>query len=215
VQQAADDARAPGGAAVSAAVAAALGAMGGGGGGRELLAAMQKYLGQVSQALQHLHGDVALEIPELRIAGVQAAAAEPDVVEALEEAAAGWSAALAALMQAEGDKRPGGKGPMAEVEFWRARSAVLSGVSEQLALPRAQEMLAVLEAGSEDRQLLAALKGQMAELEKLATEVGDGRGAVGSGARCLALNACSHVWAPMCGRARVRACKGASVLACA
>jgi hypothetical protein len=137
------------------------------------------------------------------------------VVEALEEAAAGWSAALAALMQAEGDKRPGGKGPMAEVEFWRARSAVLSGVSEQLALPRAQEMLAVLEAGSEDRQLLAALKGQMAELEKLATEVGDGRGAVGSGARCLALNACSHVWAPMCGRARVRACKGASVLACA
>ncbi len=170
IQQAADDTRGTGGNAAAMAIAAALSA-GSGAGNLELLAAMQKYLGQISQALQHLKGDVALKIPDLKISSVELAAADPDAIEALEEAAAGWSEALSALMQAEGEKRPGGKGPMSEVEFWRARSAVLGGVSEQLAMPRVREMLAVLEAGSGDRQLLAALKGQIGELEKLATEV--------------------------------------------
>lgn len=174
VQQATEEARAAGGGLAGTTAAAIVAALGGGGGGsssRELLATMQKYLGQVSQALQHLHGDVALQIPDIRITSPRAAAADPDTMEALEEVAAGWSAALSALMQGEGEKRPGGKGPVAEVEFWRARSAVLSGVSEQLALPRVQEMLEALEAGSVDRQLLSALRGQMVELDKLATEV--------------------------------------------
>lgn len=179
VQQAAEDARvysSSGGGSSSGTAMAIAAALGGGGGGssRELLVTMQKYLGQVSQALQHLQGDVALQIPDLHISSVQAAAADADIIELLEEKAASWSVALSSLMQAEGEKQPGGKGPMAEVEFWRARGAVLSGVSEQLALPRVREMLAVLEAGSEDRQLLAALRGQIAELDKLATEVSRG-----------------------------------------
>jgi len=175
IQQAADDQRGASGSSSSAAALAVMTALSAGGGStsRELLATMQKYLGQVSQMLQHLQGDVVLKIPEVRIGSIQAAAADPDVIEALEEAAAGWSEALSALMQSEGEKKPVGKGPMAEVEFWRARSAVLSGVSEQLALPRVREMLGVLEAGSGDRQLLAALGGQVAELDKLVGEARD------------------------------------------
>lgn len=176
VQQAADDALSAGGpAAVAGAVAAALGP-GGGGSARELLAATQKYLGAVSQALQHARSDAALVMPCVQIASASAAAADPDVLAALEAAAASWSEALAALMQAEGDKKPAGKGPMAELEFWRARSAALCGAAEQLSAPRMREMLAALEAGSEDRQLLAALRAQMVELDKLATEVGRQRG---------------------------------------
>ena len=171
VQQASDEARSAGGVAgAAAAVAAALGP-GGGGSAGELLAAAQKYLGAVSQAMQHVCSDAALVVPDLHIDSVAAAASTPEVLEALETAAAGWSESLAALMQAEGSKRPAGKGPTAEVEFWRARSAALSSAAEQLSSPRVREMLAVLEAGSEDRQLLAALHAQMMELDKLATEV--------------------------------------------
>jgi hypothetical protein len=200
LQQAADEPHGAGAgpSGVAAAIAAALGAGAGGagGGGRELLAAMQKYLGQVSQVLQHLQGDMALRIPDVRLdGGVAAAAADPDVVEALEEAAAGWSTALSGLMQGEGGRQPGGKGPMAEVEFWRARSSVLNGVGEQLAAPRVREMLAVLEVGSEDRQLLAALKGQMAELEKVATEV---RGCMPRALACLCVCACVCVCVSVC-----------------
>jgi dynein heavy chain len=189
VQQATEEARRagssltaePGADAAALAVASALSA-GGGGSSRELLASLQKYLGHVTQALAHQGGDAALKVPELRIASIVAGAADPDTVEALEEAAAGWSEAIAALVTAEGQKQPGSKGLLAEVEFWRARSAVLSGASEQLALPHVQTMLAVLDAGSEDRQLLAVLRGQAAELDKHAAEVraGDGHGGLGS-----------------------------------
>lgn len=175
VQQAADEVVSAGGpAAAAAAVAAALGP-GSGGSARELLAATQKYLGAVSQALQHARSDAVLAMPDVQISGPEAAAADPELLEALEAAAAGWSEALAALMQAEGDKQPLGKGPVAEVEFWRARSAALCGAAEQLAAPRVRDMLTALEAASEDRQLLAALRAQMVELDKLATEVGGAR----------------------------------------
>jgi hypothetical protein len=178
VQQAAEEAHSAGGSLTAAAgssatamaVAATLSA-GGGSSSRELLATLQKYLGHVTQALTQLSGDVALQIPDVAILSVAAAAADPDTVATLEEAAAGWSEALAELVTAEGEKQPESKGLMAEVEFWHARSALLSGVSEKLAMPRVQEMLAVLEVGSEDRQLLTVLRGQVVELEKHATEV--------------------------------------------
>ncbi len=114
------------------------------------------------------------QLPDVTIDSVEASARDVDTVAALEEAIAGWSAALAAVMQRESEKRPAGKGPLAEVEFWRSRSAVLSGLFEQLGLPHVVRMIATAEAGSDDRNLLTAFRSQLSELTKLATEVGGG-----------------------------------------
>lgn len=57
-------------------------------------------------------------------------------------------------------------GPMAEVEFWRARNAVLGGLHEQLSQASARRVLAVVELGSTDRSLLPAFQTLLADLQK-------------------------------------------------
>ncbi|KAK9825454.1 hypothetical protein WJX81_002895 [Elliptochloris bilobata] len=58
-------------------------------------------------------------------------------------------------------------GPMAEVEFWRARNAVLGGLYEQLSQASARRVLAVVELGSTDRGLLPAFQTLLADLQKV------------------------------------------------
>lgn len=43
---------------------------------------------------------------------------------------------LASVLQRESQKHPTGKGPLAEIEFWRERNAVMSSLYEQLNLPQ-------------------------------------------------------------------------------
>lgn len=138
---------------------------------RELLGNMQKYLSHIKQALQQLTGDVSLPMPQLNLESVAAAAKDADVIHTLEETVAAWSSTLSEVLQREGEKKPEGKGPLAEIDFWRARCAVLSGLWEQLNMRSAAAMVEVLEAGSDDRNLMAAFKGQLGELGKLAHEV--------------------------------------------
>ncbi|WIA10356.1 hypothetical protein OEZ85_010548 [Tetradesmus obliquus] len=140
---------------------------------RELLGNMQKYLAHIKQALQQLTGDVALPMPAVTITSVAAACKDPDVIHTFEETVAEWSSTLSDVMQRESEKRPQGKGPLAEIDFWRARSAVLSGLWEQLSMRAAADIIEVVEAGSDDRNLMAAFKGQMAELGKLVHEARD------------------------------------------
>jgi hypothetical protein len=49
---------------------------------------------------------------------------------------------------------------------------VLSGLHEQLNVPQAQQIVEVVEHGSDDRTLMSAFKSQLAELDKLTVEVG-------------------------------------------
>jgi hypothetical protein len=135
---------------------------------------MQKYLAHIKQALQQLTGDVALPMPAVTISSVAAACKDPDVIHTFEETVAEWSSTLSDVMQRESEKRPQGKGPLAEIDFWRARSAVLSGLWEQLSMRAAADIIEVVEAASDDRNLMAAFKAQLAELGKLVHEVGYG-----------------------------------------
>jgi dynein heavy chain len=138
---------------------------------RELLGNMHKYLSHVKQALQQLTGDVVMHMPAVAIESVAAAAKDPDTISALQEAIVGWSQTLAEVMQREGERQPEGRGPLAEIDFWRARSAVLCGLWEQLNTHTAGNVIAVMEAGSDDFNLMSAFKSQLAELGKLAHEV--------------------------------------------
>ncbi|KAF5830619.1 hypothetical protein DUNSADRAFT_14266 [Dunaliella salina] len=140
---------------------------------KDLLSNMQKFLSQVSHALQQLNGDVTLEVPDVPIDSVEKAAADTELVMSLEQYMSEWSTTLASVMQQESERQPSGSGPLAEIEFWRLRNAILSALYEQLNLPSVQKIIAVLEIGSDDRNLMASFKSQLAELTKLAAEARD------------------------------------------
>lgn len=53
------------------------------------------------------------------------------------------------------------KGPYAELEFWQARNNSLSSMYEQLNSSRAKRVLALLEAGSSNSNLLGTFKAQV------------------------------------------------------
>lgn len=58
-----------------------------------------------------------------------------------------------------------GKGPYAELEFWQARNNFLSSMYEQLNSNKAKRVLAVLEAGSSNSNLLGTFKAQASCLD--------------------------------------------------
>ncbi|GLI59150.1 hypothetical protein VaNZ11_000978 [Volvox africanus] len=140
---------------------------------RDLLVNMQKFHSQVTQALQQLTGDVTLQVPDIPLEDVDRAAADSDLINQLELYMADWSQVLASVLQRESQKHPTGKGPLAEIEFWRERNAVLSSLYEQLNLPQVKRMISAVEKGSYDRNLIAGFKSQLGELTKLATEARD------------------------------------------
>ncbi len=58
-------------------------------------------------------------------------------------------------------------GPLAEIDFWRERNAVLSSLYEQLNLPSVRRMCLVVEHGSGDQNLLTSFRTQFNELKKV------------------------------------------------
>ena len=55
---------------------------------------------------------------------------------------------------------PMGKDPLTETEFWQARSNYVSSMYEQLHSAKAKRILAILEAGSSNSNLLNTFKAQ-------------------------------------------------------
>lgn len=54
----------------------------------------------------------------------------------------------------EMQKTPVGPGPLAEIEFWRQRNAVVGSLYEQMNAPAVQRVVQVVELGSQDKKLL-------------------------------------------------------------
>lgn len=101
----------------------------------EFRANLHKFESQVTHATQQVKGDVHLSVPNINIE-------DPDIgndfeaVSLLEGAMEEWSRLIAAVVEAENLKRVKGKGPMAEIEFWRRRNASLSALYEQINMPK-------------------------------------------------------------------------------
>ena len=99
----------------------------------EFVGNLQKFEQQLSHCLQQLTGDTRLNVPAITVDDPQAFADEkPDLVLQLEAAVEEWTPAIAAAVQAQEGKTKVGRGPLAEIEFWRARNAALSSLYEQL-----------------------------------------------------------------------------------
>lgn len=101
----------------------------------EFRANLHKFESHVTNATQQVKGDVHLSVPNINID-------DPDIgndfeaVSLLEGAMEEWSRLIAAVVEAENLKRVKGKGPMAEIEFWRRRNASLSALYEQINMPK-------------------------------------------------------------------------------
>jgi dynein heavy chain len=129
-------------------------------------------------AIQQMTGDVRLTIPAITIDedGVDRAASDSTLVQALETALEDWTPNIAMALETQMQKQPVGKGPLAEIDHWRARSAALSTLYEQLNTPNARRMIKVLEKMGPDStgsSLLPGFNYQFSELEKRYVEAKD------------------------------------------
>lgn len=71
-------------------------------------------------------------------------ARDQELVNTLETAMEDWGRIISATVDEQLKKKPQGKGPLAEIDFWKERNAGLSSLYEQLKLPSVQKILAVL-----------------------------------------------------------------------
>ncbi|XP_017580699.2 dynein heavy chain 10, axonemal [Pygocentrus nattereri] len=111
----------------------------------ELLNSTHKFLGHIDRTLQQLEGEIKLQIPELDLEqDVETVLANQEVVEKLEQCVMNWQTQITIVIEEQQKKKPQGSGPMAEIDFWRERAAVLSALSEQLKLPVVKKILEVM-----------------------------------------------------------------------
>jgi dynein heavy chain len=112
---------------------------------REFQAALIKFAAQTEQTLQQTSGDVNLSIPEVQIDDPSKFTDDWNVCSKLEVALDEWIKVISTTVGEETRKQPQGEGPMAEIQFWRSRNAVLSSLVEQINLPIVSKMIRVLE----------------------------------------------------------------------
>lgn len=138
---------------------------------RELRSNMQKFESQIEHALQQVHGDVHLYIPDIVITDLESVADDYETVSQLEEALDEWSKAVAQVVDQETRKTPQRAGPLAEIEFWQKRNAALSALYEQINIPTVQQMLKALELV--EASMLPTFRFHFVELTKLYVEAKD------------------------------------------
>ena len=141
----------------------------------ELVNTVTKFTGQVSQTMQQLEGSWKLSVPDLAVESmsVESALAQDNVLSNLERAVNEWMSTLTDALMQENTKEPDGKGPLAEIDFWRERAASLNGLCEQLESQRVIKMVELLEQSSDHANLVQQFKAQWSELTRLYLEAKD------------------------------------------
>ncbi|XP_027024931.2 dynein axonemal heavy chain 10 isoform X2 [Tachysurus fulvidraco] len=110
----------------------------------EFLNYTYKYMGLTDRTLHQLQSMNNLHIPEMDLdQDVETLLTSPEVVEKLEQCVMNWQTQITLILEEQKEKIPQAPGPMAELEFWRERASVLTGLCEQLKLPVVKKILEV------------------------------------------------------------------------
>eukprot|EP00069_Balaena_mysticetus_P013367 bmy_01484T0 len=133
----------------------------------------EEFLNQnVVYFLRNTKGEIKLEMPSISVEGeVSDLAADPETVEILEQCVINWLNQISVALEGQMKKTPQGNGPLAEIEFWRERSATLSALQEQTKLPVVRKVLDVIK--ESDSMLVANLQPVLTELFKFHVEASD------------------------------------------
>jgi dynein heavy chain len=128
--------------------AAVMQAEGGDEGATEFLQQVNKFSSQLSNAILQVSGDVQLvipDIPNLMEREIESFAEDEATLAQLENSLDQWTAAIAELIELQNGKQAQGRGPLAEVDYWKMRAMGFGAVFEQLAVPRVQRLLQIME----------------------------------------------------------------------
>ncbi|KAL2092820.1 hypothetical protein ACEWY4_012618 [Coilia grayii] len=111
----------------------------------ELLNSTHKFLGHIDRTLQQLEGEIKLHIPEFDLEpSVEVLLANREIVEKLEQCVMNWQTQITIVIEEQQRKKPQAPGPMAEIDFWRERAAILSALIEQVKLTAVKKILEVM-----------------------------------------------------------------------
>lgn len=106
------------------------------------------------------------QVPDVRISNPEQAAQDEEILEKLEHTVGNWASILASVMQKESEKQPIGKGPMAEIDLWRQKNAVLSCLCEQLQLSHVRMVVEVVKIGTNDKNIVSTFTNQVIYLTR-------------------------------------------------
>ena len=138
----------------------------------EFLANLSRFSLSASNVAAQVRGDMRqLKMPEVTIRDVESAAEDFEVVNQIEDAVENWTSIIQSVLESELERKPVGRSPLAEVEFWRDRGAVLLTLYEQLNMPAVKEVLEVLE--SAHSQIYSFYQQHMQELTSRTMEAKD------------------------------------------
>lgn len=112
----------------------------------EFLINMQKFASSITRTIQQIEGEVRLEIPELEISSnVEEVMSNPELMKVIQVTCSEWAKQIHIALDQQLRKIPQGSGPLAEIDFWRERNAALSALTEQLKIPKVQQMIEIFE----------------------------------------------------------------------
>ncbi|KAL5017096.1 hypothetical protein ScPMuIL_006685 [Solemya velum] len=112
----------------------------------EFLINMQKFASSITRTIQQIEGEVRLEIPEIEISpNADEVMGNPDLMRIIQDTCSEWAKQIRIALDQQLRKIPQGSGPLAEIDFWRERNAALSALTEQLKIPKVQQMLDIFE----------------------------------------------------------------------
>ena len=119
----------------------------------ELASILHKFASQLSHALQQVNGNIQLPLPDLPTpltpsTSLGLLASDANVLQAIEHSIDEWISIISGVLEGEQRKRAPGHDPLSEIQFWRDRNAVLSGLYEQLQDPQVKAVIKISEIAS-------------------------------------------------------------------
>ncbi|NXM97841.1 DYH10 protein, partial [Sylvia borin] len=113
-----------------------------------------------------------LEMPTVNLdREVAILATVPVVVQSLKRCAVTWQKLISRVLEEQLKKVPQGNDPLAEIDLWREKNAVLSALTEQIKLPEVQKILEILQEA--DSKLTGDLQIVLSDLKKHHMEAQD------------------------------------------
>jgi len=136
----------------------------------EFYSNLQKFSSQLGQAFSQSRGGQKLTLPTITLPNVinEELLKDPEFIEQCEDTLQQWVAMMAQNIESQQAKHPVGKGPLAELEFWRERSNSLSTLCEQLTSKDSINMIKTFEMLNSSH--FANFESELKELNKLWVE---------------------------------------------
>ena len=108
---------------------------------------VRQFAGQLASVIQKVSGNVKLPLPDIVIDAkdVEKAATDLDTVSKLKPTLDEWNNLIVDVLDSELSKKRPVETPLGEIELWKDRNAVLSALYEQITMPRARNLIQVLE----------------------------------------------------------------------